>query len=121
MIAVFGLRRAGMKPAAVEISLRDRQALLGTYARFVGLTIINPATVVYFAAVIIGLGVANDMSVGDGILFSAGAFLASLSWQTFLTVVGAFVGHRLSTRAQTLAIILGNLVILAFAVLILVR
>jgi arginine exporter protein ArgO len=99
----------------------DRRELAGTYARFLGLTIINPATVVYFAAVIIGLGVASDMTAAQGLLFVLGAFLASLSWQSLLAAVGAFAGDRLSARAQTVAVIVGNLVILAFAVVILVR
>ncbi|MGH3668602.1 MAG: hypothetical protein ACRDU7_09935, partial [Acidimicrobiia bacterium] len=54
-----------------------------TYGRFVGLTIINPTTIVYFAAVVIGLGVAKGMTAADGALFVIGAFLASLSWQVF--------------------------------------
>ncbi len=93
--------------------------LARTYARFVGLTIINPTTVVYFAAVVIGLGVAEDMTPGDGALFVVGAFLASLSWQTLIASVGAFAGHRLSARARRGVTILGNLVILAFAIVIL--
>jgi arginine exporter protein ArgO len=85
------------------------------------LTIINPATVVYFAAFIIGLGVANDMTPSQGALFVAGAFLASLSWQTLLAGVGAFAGHRLPQKAQTAAIVAGNVLILAFSALILLR
>ena len=120
-IAVAGLRRVRRKQRSIEISLPDRRDLAGTYARFVGLTVINPTTVVYFAAVIVGLGVANEMSTVEGALFTAGAFLASLSWQTLLAGVGAFAGNRLSNRAQTVAVILGNLLILAVAIVILLR
>ena len=121
VIAVVGLRRAGRPPASVEIRYPDRRELAGTYARFLGLTIINPTTIVYFAAVIVGLGVARDMSATEGVLFVIGAFLASLSWQTLLAGVGAFAGERLSLKAQRVAVIAGNLVILAFAVVILVQ
>ena len=121
VIAVVGLRRVGRKRQSVEISFPDRRELASTYARFVGLTIINPITIVYFAAVIVGLGVANEMSAIEGALFTMGAFLASLSWQTLLAGVGAFAGDRLSDRAQMVAVILGNLVILAFAIVILFR
>jgi threonine/homoserine/homoserine lactone efflux protein len=119
VIAVVGLRRVGKQPESVEIAMPDRGELAGTYARFVGLTIINPTTIVYFAAVIVGLGVANDMSATQGILFALGAFLASLSWQTLLALLGGFAGDRLSNRAQAVAVVIGNLVILAFAVVIL--
>jgi len=121
VIAVAGLRRVGKKPNTVEIAFPDRRELASTYARFVGLTVINPTTIVYFAAVIVGLGVADDMSAVEGALFTVGAFLASLSWQTLLAGVGAFAGEKLSNRAQTFAIIVGNLVILTFAVVILIR
>jgi arginine exporter protein ArgO len=121
VIAVMGLMRAGRSPESVDIPFPDRRELAGTYARFVGLTIINPTTIVYFAAVIVGLGVATDMSTAEGVLFIVGAFLASLSWQTLLAGVGAVAGDRLSARAQTIAVVLGNLVILAFALVILVR
>jgi arginine exporter protein ArgO len=79
-----------------------------------------PTTIVYFAAVIVGLGVADDMSIVAGALFVVGAFLASLTWQTLLAAVGASAGNRLSDRVQAVAIIMGNLVILAFAVVILI-
>lgn len=121
VIAVVGLRRVRRKQESVEIPFPDRRELAGTYARFVGLTIINPTTIVYFAAVIVGLGVANEMSAVEGVLFAAGAFLASLSWQTLLAGLGAFAGNRLSDLAQNAAVILGNLVILAFAIVILLR
>ncbi len=61
------------------------------------------------------------MTAPQGALFALGALLASLSWQTLLAGVGAFAGDRLSDRAQTVAVILGNLVILAFAIVILVQ
>jgi arginine exporter protein ArgO len=120
-IALIGFRRVGKAQESIEIEFPDRRELAGTYARFVGLTIINPTTIVYFAAVIVGLGVANEMSVTEGVLFVAGAFLASLSWQTMLAGVGAFAGDRLGARARTFAIIAGNILILAFAVVILLQ
>jgi arginine exporter protein ArgO len=120
-IAVWGLRRVGKKPESIRVPMPDRRELAKTYARFVGLTIINPTTIVYFAAVIVGLGVADDLSATEGALFVVGAFLASLSWQTLLAAVGALAGDRLSARAQTTAIVAGNLVILVFAIVILLR
>jgi arginine exporter protein ArgO len=121
VIAVMGLRRAGKQRESIEIPFPDRRELTSTYARFVGLTIINPTTIVYFAAVIVGLGVANNMSAVEGALFTIGAFVASLSWQTLLAAVGAFAGNRLSSRAQTVAVIIGNVVILAFALVIIIQ
>jgi arginine exporter protein ArgO len=122
VIAVVGLQRARERPEIMAMaSFPDRRELLGTYARFVGLTIINPTTIIYFAAVITGLGVADDMSIVAGGLFAVGAFLASLSWQTVLAASGAFAGNRLDDRVQAAAVVVGNLVILVFAIAILIR
>jgi len=122
LIAILGLRKARRRrPPPAEFVFPDRRELAGTYARFLGLTVINPATVVYFAAFIVGLGVARDMTPAQEALFVTGAFLASLSWQTLLAGVGAFAGHRLPHKTQTAAIIAGNILILIIAGLILVQ
>jgi threonine/homoserine/homoserine lactone efflux protein len=122
VIALVGLRRVGDRGVTTEEpAYPTRNELARTYARFLGLTVVNPTTIVYFGAVIIGLGVANDMTAPQGILFVVGAFLASLSWQTLIATIGSVARHRLSPKARTVAVVFGNLVILAFAVLILVR
>jgi arginine exporter protein ArgO len=124
VIAVAGLWKARNRTSQAQpedFVFPGRRELAGTYARFLGLTIINPATVVYFAAFVIGLGVADDMTPAQGALFVAGAFAASLSWQSLLAGIGAFAGHRLPRGAQTAAIIAGNLLILTLAVFIFVR
>jgi arginine exporter protein ArgO len=120
VIAVVGLSRLRAQPVSEAVAPRGGD-MARTYARFLGLTMINPTTIVYFAAVIIGLGVADDMTPGDGLLFVVGAFLASLSWQTLIAAGSALAGHRLSPRARTIASLVGNLVILGLGVLILLR
>jgi arginine exporter protein ArgO len=109
---LLALRRdARAEPAAVA----DPPGALRTLAVFLGLTLLNPMTVVYFAALILGLS-----STGTGplekIAFVAGAGLASLSWQTLIAFLGSRLGRRLSTRARLATGLLGNLVVLALAV-----
>jgi threonine/homoserine/homoserine lactone efflux protein len=118
IIGVIGLMRSRKPPDSTLPDAR-RADLPRTYARFVALTVVNPTTIVYFAAVVIGLGVAGDLSAGEGALFVIGAFLASLSWQTLIASVGAFAGHRLSLRARRVVSVVGNLVIVAIALVIL--
>jgi len=92
----------------------SRGEALRTYARFVGITILNPTTVVYFAALILGLPqVANGL--GPRLEFVAGAAIASLSWQTLLAGVGAVAHHRLPPRFQVGVSVLGNLIICGLA------
>jgi arginine exporter protein ArgO len=86
----------------------------GTYARFVGLTIINPTTVVYFAALILGLP-ALGSETGERAAFVAGALLASISWQSLLAVVGSLAHRRLPPSARTATSLVGNLIVLGLA------
>ena len=58
-----------------------------TYVKFLGLTIVNPPTVIYFVAFVVGLGLADDLTAAQGAAFVAGAFLASLSWQLMLATI----------------------------------
>jgi threonine/homoserine/homoserine lactone efflux protein len=120
VLAVHGLYRVRRAQAAIQTRLPGRREFAGTYAKFVGLTIINPLTVVYFAAFVVGLGLADGLSVSEGVLFVIGAFLASLSWQTVLAGIGAVARHRLPRRFQVAAVVVGNLIVLAMAVLIVI-
>ena len=79
VIAVRGLLalRNGRTGARDE----DPPTMRRAYLVVTGLTIINPMTVAYFAALILGLpGIADDPA--SKIAFAAAAFLASLAWQT---------------------------------------
>ena len=98
----------------------NRSELASTYARFLGLTVINPTTIIYFAAVVVGLGVASGLTPRGGILFCLGAFAASLSWQSLLAFTGASAGRRMSPKVQTVAMLVGNVLILLLAVAIIV-
>jgi len=96
-------------------------APLRTYAQFVGITIINPMTVVYFTAFILGRGPSTyPYPLVANLLFVLGVGLASLSWQTLLAALGGLAGSRLSSRFRLLATILGNLLVFALGARILV-
>jgi arginine exporter protein ArgO len=103
-------------PADVEDAERAGSAGR-TLAFFLGITLLNPVTVTYFAALILGL-TATGGGAGEKAAFVAGAFLASLSWQTLLAAIGAFLHRRLPPAARTVVIVLGNGIILAFAAVI---
>jgi threonine/homoserine/homoserine lactone efflux protein len=89
---------------------------LGMFGRFLGLTLLNPATVIYFAALILAV---PDLGRGpaERAAFVAGAFLASLSWQTALAGISAVAHRRLPARFQLVVSLLGNLAICGFAIL----
>lgn len=120
-MAVYGLRRGLTRPPFVAD--RERAAPpLKTYLRFLAITIINPLTVVYFTALILGSGAsASQASPEAAMQFVVGAGLASLSWQTLLAAVGGVAGRRLTPRFRSLAVVLGNVLVFGLGALILLE
>jgi arginine exporter protein ArgO len=86
------------------------------YALFVGLTAVNPATVVYFAAVVLGNhGLVSSPS--EGAAFVLAAFTASASWQLTLAGGGAALGRFVaSPRGRAMTGVASGLVIAGLAV-----
>lgn len=115
-IGLRGLLAMTMARRAVPAAAVMPTQVVRTYLRFLGLTLLNPQTVVYFAALILALPDVGR-SPGERGAFVAGAFLASLSWQLVLAAVGAVAHHRLPAGFQTAIGLLGNLAICGFAVL----
>lgn len=115
-IGLRGLLAMTMARRAVPAAAVMPTQVIRTYLRFLGLTLLNPQTVVYFAALILAI---PDVGRGPGErgAFVAGAFLASLSWQLVLAAIGAVAHHRLPAGFQTAVGLLGNLAICGFAVL----
>jgi len=119
----YGLWR--LRPSmAAQAAAESGQALdpagsLRTYAQFLSLTLINPATVIYFASLIIGGGIQGVDTPPGMALFVAGAALASLSWQTLLAAVGAVAHHNLSPRWRIFTGMVGNLIVIGLGVRIL--
>jgi arginine exporter protein ArgO len=84
------------------------------YASLVGITIVNPLTVVYFGALVLGSQAGVVVSLAEQAVFVAAAFAASASWQLVLACGGAMLGRsvtgsrgRLSTALASSALIAG--------------
>ncbi|MGH9520708.1 MAG: LysE family transporter [Terriglobales bacterium] len=90
-----------------------------TYAQFLGLTLLNPMTMVYFAALILGGVAGARISLSSRLLFILAAGMASLSWQTLLAAAAALLHKRLPVRARQAFRLVGNLIVCAFGVKIL--
>jgi len=69
---------------------------LRAWLTFAAITAVNPATVLYFAAIVLGGTVDIDGPV-EGLAFVAAAFCASASWQVFVASIGTGLGTRLGT------------------------
>lgn len=68
---------------------------LRAWATFVAITAVNPATVVYFAAIVLG-GTVAIHGPAQGTVFVAAAFVASASWQVFVASLGSGLGAWIS-------------------------
>jgi threonine/homoserine/homoserine lactone efflux protein len=110
----LGRRSSGRSAAAPESArdLRPWQA----FVAFVALTAVNPTTVVYFAAVIIGNPHLAD-GWEEGVVFVLAAFAASASWQLSLAGLGAALGRQVtSKRGRVITAWVSGLVIAGLAV-----
>lgn len=72
------------------------------YLTFIGLTAVNPATLVYFAAVVSGTTAASG-SVATAGVFVVGVAIASVVWQLVLVAAGNVVGRRAGRHRASVA------------------
>lgn len=113
-LGVWGLRQSFQKKESKggrEKKMEECRPVR-VYGQFLALTLINPMTIIYFAAYIIGRNIGGLDSWGAVGMFVAGAGLASLSWQSFLAVVGSVAHKNLPPGFQRGAVVLGNLIVL---------
>ncbi len=112
VVAFRGLRSALKSSETAAVSPRPTAPAV-TYLRFVGLTLINPLTIIYFSSVVLGNQTA--MRGAYAAAFVGGVALASASWQTLLAASGALLGRTLVDRARLTAAVVGYGLILLIA------
>ena len=98
----------------------DARPPLRTYLNFVGITLLNPMTIVYFSAFTLGRGTATSGTPAAGAAFVFGAGLASVSWQTLLAGLGGVARRRVTPRFRALAVLAGNLLVCALGLRLLI-
>jgi len=114
-IGVRGLLslRGGGTSGNAATDPRVRGGARQLYLRFIALTAMNPATILYFLALAIGLpGLGSDPL--NAAAFTVGAAGASLSWQLLLGAIGAAAGRILPERAIRTTRIVGQMLIIGF-------
>jgi arginine exporter protein ArgO len=90
-----------------------RRAYLG----LLGLTLLNPMTIVYFGALVLGRQAADGLTPASSVVFVAAAFVASASWQLLLAGGGSLVGRALAgPRGRLATALVSSVVIVALAV-----
>lgn len=83
----------------------------------VGITLLNPTTVVYFVALVLGSRASDAVSPGEQGVFVLAAFLASASWQVLIASGGALLGRALTgRRGRLVTALVSSAVIMALGV-----
>ncbi|MEU5539142.1 LysE family transporter [Streptomyces sp. NPDC020362] len=73
------------------------------YLGLLGITLLNPVTVVYFAALVLGTSTPEAVRPVEQAAFVVAAFAASASWQLLLAGGGALLGRALTGHRGRLA------------------
>jgi threonine/homoserine/homoserine lactone efflux protein len=115
-LGAFGIIRS--RAAQVDAPPPDLRDLVTTYVRFVGITMVNPATLAYFVAIAFGL---SGTVLGDAGAFVAGVFAASLGWHFVLALMSGSLHGRLGPNARTVLTVVANGVVIALGVRILTQ
>lgn len=66
------------------------------YVTLLGITLLNPMTIVYFGALVLGRGHAEALNPEESVAFVVAAFVASAAWQLLVASGGALVGKLLT-------------------------
>ncbi|MEY9845022.1 LysE family transporter [Streptacidiphilus sp. MAP5-3] len=116
-LAVLGATRAVSRYRARQRAEPEDRAALSpaqAYLGLLGITLMNPITVIYFAALVLARQGATAPGRWDEAVFVAAAFAASASWQLLLAGGGALLGRaltgpygRLCTALLSSAVIFG--------------
>jgi arginine exporter protein ArgO len=69
---------------------------LRAFGALLGLTLLNPATILYFGALVLGWRTSNGFDGAQGAMWVAAVAIASASWQLTLAGGGALVGRALT-------------------------
>ena len=115
---LLGIRSSHNLGESETKPVRDRHRR-HTYLSFLALTALNPATVIYFASLTVGLPFLGG--VDERLAFSAAAFAASFSWQILLAGFGTALSRGPAARLRQPTVIVGNAVIIVLGVLILLE
>lgn len=115
VVAAVTARNALRRTGTVEDTHHGTWTPVKAFVMFVGITAVNPATVVYFVAIVMG-GRAELGQASYSVAFVVAAFVASASWQLFLAAAGTGLGRVLAgPRGHRITGLVGAAVIAGLA------
>ncbi|MFD0856269.1 LysE family transporter, partial [Actinomadura adrarensis] len=108
------VRKTPDPPDGKRPALNSLGTPLRAYLGFLGMTLLNPWAIIYFAA--LALIHRHDGELTTMLAFTAGVFIASLTWQLFLALGGNVLGRVIaSPRGRLVTTTLSSLIIVVLA------
>ncbi len=119
VVALVGLAVSGAVKAVrryrahrlTGISQEPPVGAMKAYLGMLGMTLLSPMTVVYFAALVLGSG-SGSTNVAESTVFVVAAFVGSASWQLLLAGGGALLGRALTGHIGRLMTALASSVVI---------
>jgi threonine/homoserine/homoserine lactone efflux protein len=109
----LAIRTIRARPAEHVVETDDRPGLAGAFLSIYGLTMTNPMTILSFAGIFAGLGLAGHGGA-EAALLTIGVFLGSSLWWVALTAIVGRLRTRLTPRMLVWVNRLSGAVLLAF-------
>ena len=98
VIVLLGIRTMLARPSGPAIDA-ERPGLVGGFASIYALTMTNPLTIVLYAGVFAGIGLAAGSSYADAAILTLAVWVGSALWWVVLCSVVAWVRGRVSANA----------------------
>ena len=118
-LCYLGVKTFLDKPAKETISV-NKSSLLNVYLSTFFLTLINPSTILSFAAIFAGLGLTNTIYRSAALLIT-GVFLGSAAWWLILSSGVSLLRLKLTPRILKLINGASGLVLIVFGLLALLK
>jgi threonine/homoserine/homoserine lactone efflux protein len=116
-LCYLGIKTLLSKPAEQAVAASGR-GLFGSYASTFLLTVTNPMTILSFAAIFAGLGLANtNESYASALVLVLGVFLGSAAWWLLLSGGVGLFRNRFDTQALFWVNRISGVIIIVFGMI----
>src|SRR5258705_6361193 len=91
----LAIRRIRARPASNAAEAGDRPGMPAAFLSIYGMTMTNPMTILSFAGIFAGIGLAGHGAL-DAALLTGGGFLGSSVWWVLLTAIIGWLPQRIT-------------------------
>lgn len=114
-LAYLGIRALTAAPVQPDQGSTPAPPLTSAFLSTLGLTLANPPTILAFAAIFAGLGLAQNASYAAAALVTLGVFLGSASWWLILAAAAGWLHGRVGPGLMRAINVVSGVSILGFA------